>query len=80
MTTADFVDGASWLGRELLKIFYTPVGVAGGLIDAFRGWKFSRSWVRFWFHLPSVVLLITVYLVFGFPSLDEVTVGFNRSR
>lgn len=71
MTPTDFVNGASWLGREVLKVFYTPVGVAGGMIDAFRGWKFSRSWVRFWFHLPSVVLLITVYLVFAFSILGR---------
>ena len=71
MTPTDFVNGASWLGQEVLKVFYTPVGVAGGMIDAFRGWKFSRSWVRFWFHLPSVVLLITVYLVFAFSILGR---------
>ena len=71
MTPTEFVEGAQWLGREFLKIFYTPVGVASGMIDALRGWKFSRSWVRFWFHLPSVVLLITVYSVFGFSMLGR---------
>jgi tetratricopeptide (TPR) repeat protein len=75
MTPTEFVEGAQWIGREFLKIFYTPVGVAGGMIDAFRGWKFSRSWVRFWFHLPTLVLLVTVYLVFGFTIL-----GRNDSR
>jgi len=66
MNRTEFTDGALWLGREFLKFFYSPVGVAGGLIDAFRGWKFSRSWVRLWFHLPSLILLIAVYLVLGF--------------
>lgn len=66
MARSDFVNNAMWLGSEFLKIFYSPVGVAGGFIDAFRGWKFSRSKARFWFHLPSLVLLVTVYLIFGF--------------
>ena len=66
MGTSELYEGAVWLGREFLKIFYSPTGVAGGMLDAFRGWKFSRSWVRFWFHLPSLVLLVSVYLTFAF--------------
>lgn len=66
MARSDFVNNAMWLGSEFLKIFYSPVGVAGGFIDAFRGWKFSRSKARFWFHLPSLALLVTIYLIFGF--------------
>ena len=66
MARSDFISNAIWLGNEFLKIFYSPVGVAGGFIDAFRGWRFSRSKARFWFHLPSLVLLVTVYLIFGF--------------
>ncbi len=69
-------ENAKWLGREFLKIFYSPVGVAGGFLDAFRGWKFSRSWLRFWFHLPSLALLIGVYLIFGFSifSRDDIRI------
>jgi tetratricopeptide (TPR) repeat protein len=66
MERSELIEGAAWLGKEFLKFFYSPAGVAGGLLDAFRGWKFSRSWVRFWFHLPSLVLLVSVYLAFAF--------------
>lgn len=66
MALSDFANNTMWLGSEFLKIFYSPVGVAGGFIDAFRGWKFSRSKARLWFHLPSLVLLVTVYLIYGF--------------
>ena len=66
MARSNFVNDTMWLGSEFLKIFYSPAGVTGGFIDAFRGWKFSRSKARFWFHLPSMVLLVTVYLIFGF--------------
>ena len=72
MATSEFVNNTLWVGREFLKVFYNPVGVAGGLIDAFRGWKFSRSWVRFWFHLPSLILLSTVYIIFGFSFFGRV--------
>lgn len=65
MNRTEFTEGSLWLGREFLKFFNSPVGVAGGLLDAFRGWKFSRSWVRFGFHLPSVVFLVAIYLVVG---------------
>ena len=72
MASSDIVKNALWLGSEFLKIFYSPVGVAGGFIDAFRGWKFSRSWVRFWFHLPSLLLLVSVYVIFGFSVFSRV--------
>ena len=72
MANSIFVKNTQWIVSEFLKIFYTPVGVAGGFIDAFRGWKFSRSWVRVWFHLPSLVLLVGVYLVFCFSFFSRV--------
>ncbi len=72
MSNSEFIKNTRWLGSEFLKVFYSPVGVAGGLIDAFRGWKFSRSWVRFWFHLPSLILLSVVYVVFGFSFFSRV--------
>ncbi len=72
MTNSSFVKNTLWVGSEFLKIFYTPVGVAGGFIDAFRGWKFSRSWVRVWFHLPSLMLLAGVYIVFFFSFFSRV--------
>ena len=72
MTTSSLVKNTLWVGSEFLKIFYTPVGVAGGFIDAFRGWKFSRSWVRVWFHLPSLILLLGVYIVFFFSFFSRV--------
>ncbi len=72
MASSHIAKNALWLGNEFLKIFYSPVGVAGGFIDAFRGWKFSRSWVRFWFHLPSLLLLVSVYLIFGFSVFSRV--------
>ncbi len=72
MAKSEFIKNALWVGSEFLKVFYSPVGVAGGLIDAFRGWKFSRSWVRFSFHLPSLILLSVVYIVFGFSFFSRV--------
>jgi tetratricopeptide (TPR) repeat protein len=72
MATPEFFKNTLWVGSEFLKIFYSPVGVAGGFIDAFRGWKFSRSWVRFWFHLPSLILLSAVYVIFGFSFFSRV--------
>jgi len=66
MDASELVAGAKWLGHEFLKFFKSPTGVAGGMLDAFRGWKFSRSWVRFWIHLPSLVLLLAIYLMFAF--------------
>lgn len=66
MGASALFEGAKWLGRQFLKFFTSPTGVAGGLLDAFRGWKFSRSWVRLWLHLPSFVLLLVVYLTFAF--------------
>ena len=71
-------DNAKWLGREFLKIFLRPVGVAVGFLDALRGWKFSRSWSRFWFHLPAFALLIGVYLIFAFSTFSRDDVRLHR--
>ncbi len=72
------VVNAKWLGREFLKIFHSPVGVAGGFLDALRGWKFSRSRSRFWFHLPSFALLIGVYVFFGFSTFIRDDVRLHK--
>lgn len=56
-----FLSDTKWLLSEFAKVFYNPIGVAGGFIDATRGWKFSRIWWRVWLHTPFVVLLCSAY-------------------
>ena len=66
MSGSKLIQDTLWMGKEFLKLFYSPISVAGGIIDAIRGWRFSRSWFRFWVNLPSIVLLATVYMISGF--------------
>ena len=60
-----FFSNLIWLIKEFFKFFHSPIGVMGGLLDAVRGWKFSRSWLSIWLNLPLAVALASVYVVFG---------------
>jgi len=71
MHETNWKENAKWLVGEFLKVFHNPIGVFGGFTDAFRGWKFSRSWVRFWFHFPSVLILVAIFVAFGFSLLGR---------
>ncbi|XZE36748.1 tetratricopeptide repeat protein [Pirellulaceae bacterium SH501] len=72
------VENTRWLGSEFLKIFTSPVGMAGSVLDAARGWKYSRNWLRFWFHLPAFLIVLIVYLIFGFSLFERVDAKVQR--
>ncbi len=72
------VENTRWLGNEFLKIFTSPVGMAGSFLDAARGWKYSRNWLRFWFHLPAFLIVLIVYLTFGFSLFERVDAKVQR--
>lgn len=59
-----------WFFAEIAKIFHSPVGVAGGFLEAIRGWKFSRNWMSVWLHLPAAVLIATVFAIFSFSNFQ----------
>ena len=59
-----------WFFSEIAKIFHSPVGVAGGFLEAIRGWKFSRSWISVWLNLPAAVLIATVFAIFSFSNFQ----------
>lgn len=59
-----------WFFSEIAKIFHSPVGVAGGFLEAIRGWKFSRNWMSVWLNLPAAVLIGTVFAIFSFSNFQ----------
>lgn len=59
-----------WFFAEIAKIFHSPIGVAGGFLEAVRGWKFSRNWMSVWLNLPSAVLIASVFAVFSFSNFQ----------
>jgi len=59
-----------WFFSEIAKIFHSPVGVAGGFLEAIRGWKFSRNWMSVWLNLPAAVLIATVFAIFSFSNFQ----------
>lgn len=63
--------GLYWLFSETGRAITSPIGVAGGFLDAIRGWRYSRQWLRFWFHLPSAILILTVYLTYAFSMFER---------
>lgn len=54
-----------WILVGLLEMLFHPIGAMGSMIDACRGWKWSRSWPSFFLHLPSVILLAALYFKLG---------------
>lgn len=54
-----------WLGRDSLKLLYAPLTVAGGLLDTFRAWKNSRSWLTIAITAPGVIALLAILIVYG---------------
>ncbi len=61
-----FFSNFIWFVKEIFKVVRNPIGVLGGLLDAVRGWKFSRSWRSLLVNLPSAVFVASVYIVYGF--------------
>lgn len=59
-----------WFLSEIAKIFHSPVGVAGGFLEAVRGWKFSRNWMSVWLNLPAAVLIAAVFAIFAFSNFQ----------
>jgi tetratricopeptide (TPR) repeat protein len=60
-----------WFASESLKIFTAPMSVYAGAIDALKGWKYSRNSTMFWIHLPAFLLLLSVYLIYGFSVFER---------
>lgn len=72
MSNSSFLSGLGWFFGELKKIVNHPIGVAGGFLDVFRAWRFSRNWLQFWFHLPFFALLCSVFVVCVFSLFGRV--------
>ncbi|MEQ1824382.1 MAG: hypothetical protein ABL921_00470 [Pirellula sp.] len=66
-----FFSNILWLSKEFFKVFHSPLGVAGGLLDAARGWKFSRSWMSIWLNIPAIALIVAVFGVYIFSQFSR---------
>ncbi|MCY2980478.1 MAG: hypothetical protein NTU79_17585 [Planctomycetota bacterium] len=64
--SVSFFSNFNWFLKEIFKVVRSPIGVLGGLLDAARGWKFSRSWRSLLLNLPAVVFVAGVYIVYVF--------------
>ncbi len=52
-----------WLKLEFLGLLFHPIAAIGSVIDAVRGWKYSRNWRSFFRTFPSLLLLSGVYVM-----------------
>ncbi len=57
-----------WLRIEFFDLLLHPIGAIGSLIDAVRGWRYSRSWKSFFCNLPTLVLLIALFVTMAFSA------------
>jgi hypothetical protein len=66
MNPVSFFSNFNWFAKEIFKVVRSPIEVLGGLLDAARGWKFSRSWRSLLLNLPAAVFVAGVYIFYGF--------------
>lgn len=66
LNSVSFFSNFNWFVKEIFKVVHSPIEVLGGLLDAVRGWKFSRSWRSLLLNLPAAVFIAGVYIVYGF--------------
>ncbi|MCU0718195.1 MAG: hypothetical protein MUC83_00710 [Pirellula sp.] len=67
-----------WLAIEFFKVFTSPVSVAGSILDAARGWRYSRRWWQIFISLPAFFILVLVYLAFGFSLFERTDTRVQR--
>ena len=66
LNSVSFFSNFNWFVKEIFKVVRSPIELLGGLLDAARGWKFSRSWRSLLLNLPAAVFVAGVYIVYGF--------------
>ncbi len=57
-----------WLQIGFFDLLLHPIGGIGSLIDAVRGWRYSRSWKSFFYNIPSLVLLTAIFVTMAFSA------------
>jgi len=78
LNSVSFFSNFNWFVKEIFKVVRSPIEVLGGLLDAARGWKFSRSWRSLWLNLPAAVFVAGVYIVYGFSRFHTVDGEMQR--
>lgn len=71
-------ENLKWLVSECFKVFTSPLSAAGSILDAARGWRYSRRWWQFFMSLPAFFILILVYLAFGFSLFERTDTRVQR--
>lgn len=71
-------ENLKWLVTECFKVFTSPLSAAGSILDAARGWRYSRRWWQFFISLPAFFILILVYLAFGFSLFERTDTRVQR--
>ncbi|MFN7876724.1 MAG: tetratricopeptide repeat protein [Pirellula sp.] len=71
-------ENLKWLFTESFKFFTSPLSAAGSILDAARGWRYSRRWWQFFVSLPAFFILILVYLAFGFSLFERTDTRVQR--
>ena len=68
---SSFRTDLKWMRIELFDLLIHPIGAIGSVIDAVRGWRYSRSWKIFFYNLPSFLLLATLFIAIAFSASNR---------
>lgn len=61
-----------WLFYEIVKAFSSPLAFLGSMLDALRGWRYSRKRFRILLGVLPMFFLAAVYAGYGFSLFERV--------
>lgn len=61
----------TWFILEIVRILSTPLGALGGMLDAIRGWRYSRNSLCLWLNFPVFLLVLAVYVTLAFSLVER---------
>lgn len=77
-TKATIFENWKWLFLESLKVLTSPLTLAASVLDAARGWRYSRRWLVVFLSFPGFLLLAVVFLAFGFSLFERTDTRVQR--
>jgi len=61
-----------WFLNELGNVFKAPLSFVGSVLDAARGWRYSRNRLRILFGFIPILFLLGIYAAYGFSLFERV--------
>lgn len=68
----------AWFLDEVVRMLSAPFGALGGLLDAIRGWRYSRNSMWLWLNFPVFLLVLGIYVTLAFSLIERIDAKVQR--